>query len=269
MSIDINEPLTGTQVRVEARFVSELHSYGTKVPRSRKERAKSSRAVIAALRTQKEEDQNPTPSSKKKTSKSKHPHRQYGTHQGNKHVFDIHVGVYPSSDEIPDHIRIGIANTMTILESSVTSIDIKAKKNECEAKDAALDSEFERMYGTTLTDDLSARLRVQKAKNSFTYWSTEITLTVTTCYSFKGSRPNGDGTFTTVVRSKRIYTDNLIPLSWVVANISLREDVTEFIKGTVTSYDAQKMFYLPHPDTGKPRFVSEKSRARYLARGYS
>lgn len=69
-----NNELVGTQIKVTAQVISELRSYGSKAPKSKLDRAKSSRAVMAALNFGRSQPEGGP--QKKKTSKDKKPHRE-------------------------------------------------------------------------------------------------------------------------------------------------------------------------------------------------
>lgn len=262
---DASKP-NGEQIRLRATLISELHSYGSKVPKSRKDVAKASHAVMAMLNKVKGEQKSTQPS--EKTPREKKPHREYGSHQGNKHVHDIIDVIYNSAEEIPSSVAFSLANAITALQAMDNVIDVKAMKNECETKDSALDEQFKEKYGNTLTEAQALKLRQAKSKNAFQYWTCEIKVEMIADHQFEGSQRGDDGLYHNFVRSKRMYTANMVPLTWVEAHTKVSEDVTKLVKGVMSVFAAIPQVYVDVPDTGKPRFVSVKSRSKNLSSGY-
>lgn len=260
--------VSGDQIRLHCTLTSELRSYGSKVPKSKKEVANSAHAVMAMINKAKGLAKNGT-QAKIGLSKERKPHKDYGSHQGNKHVYDIVDAIYESPSDIPDTVVLSIANAMTALQCYEGSIDVKAMKNQCESKDAALDVEFKERYGTSLTEEQALALRRAKSKNAFQYWTCEIKVEAIADHPIEGFQLQEDGLYHNYVRSKRIYTSSMVPLTWIMAHAIVDETCTKLVRGFMDTIRIQPQVFVEIPDSGRPRFVSVKTEAKRLAGGYS
>lgn len=250
---------------IDATIHSRRRSYGTKVPKSRKEKAQGAKKLKATLLEPKVQPENSGPV-KEKTPKGSH--KEYGSHNGSEHTFDLLVKEITQFSDLTEGEVNSLCNAMTSIESyKGTSIDILAEKNRVESQDAETDSKFRQTYGVRLSNVQALALANEKAKHAFTYYETQVVVKLISKEERDGFEKDPSGSFIKVIRSKRVYTSQLIPIDWIRANCKISSEEVP-VQGVKRQVVAQLPVYRVLPN-GEARFISPSKAERIQLSGYA
>lgn len=208
-----------TSIKFEARLVTQYHHHGQKRPKTGRYKGKAASKLgavaerIAAIEAAKmgcststlevNSDRETSPGESDKEDKVLKP---YGTEGISTHVQILISnevdGIDPKDVEYAERLLVAFQN--------VKSIDLAGRKYEYRTRKSKILQEYNRKYGSTISPAIQQRLEDECYKLSFDYYASQIVVTLSSDEQFhESARKRGEKWYLTI-RSKMVYTENLL-----------------------------------------------------------
>lgn len=269
---DILKSVQDGNIVCQTKFVASKESYGSKPPKTRKEKSVASKAAKNALARKMGltlDKKAPDTTPKEKTPQAT---KAYGSHNGGTHVYESSEFTLQAGCSADDLLKAMAAFERATAEVDLAcddNLDIDQMKREVEAKDMDLELAYRKQYGMRLNEAQATKLRAEKSANAIHFWGHQLQLVVYSKEELKTglSRQNSDGIYVTIFRSKKIWRMDRLDLNWVKKHIDPVAETTREIVRRVTVRDSAMYSYTD--TSGKIWFLNEQQYVRKIKAGVS